>query len=133
MTRLWQWPLDRVRVTSTFGERSGTFHEGIDLEAPVGTPVHAVEVGRVVFTASRIGGYGRTVILEHPRSGLLTVYAHLQRPLVKEGRWVSRGQTIALSGQSGNASGPHLHFEIRKGITPIDPARVMTTRLAKKR
>jgi murein DD-endopeptidase MepM/ murein hydrolase activator NlpD len=72
------------------------------------------------------------VILEHPRSGLQTVYAHLQRPLVKEGQWVSRGQKIALSGQSGHASGPHLHFEIRKGVTAIDPAQVMTTQLAKR-
>ena len=130
-THSWRWPLDRVRVTSTFGERSGDFHDGIDLQAPLGTPVYAAEGGRVVFAGSRIRGYGRMVVLKHPRSGLMSVYAHLQRPLVKKGQWVSKGQKIALSGESGRASGPHLHFEIRNGVTAIDPVQMMTTQLAK--
>jgi murein DD-endopeptidase MepM/ murein hydrolase activator NlpD len=71
------------------------------------------------------------VVLKHPRSGLMSVYAHLQRPLVKKGQWVSKGQKIALSGESGRASGPHLHFEIRNGVTAIDPVQMMTTQLAK--
>ncbi len=61
-THLWRWPLDRVRMTSTFGERSGTFHEGIDLQAPVGTSVHAAEEGRVVLAGSQIGDYGSSPV-----------------------------------------------------------------------
>jgi murein DD-endopeptidase MepM/ murein hydrolase activator NlpD len=123
----WRWPLDSVRITSTFGERSGRFHDGIDLQAPVGTSVRAAEDGCVVFAGSGKRGYGRMVVLNHPQSGLQSVYAHLQRPLVKEGQWVSRGQKIALSGWSGHATRPHLHFEIRRGGGAIDPERIMRT------
>jgi murein DD-endopeptidase MepM/ murein hydrolase activator NlpD len=130
-TLSWRWPLDTVRVTSTFGERSGRFHDGIDLQAPVGTSVRAAEDGCVVFAGSGTRGYGRMVVLNHPQSGLQSVYAHLQRPLVKEGQWVSRGQKIALSGWSGHAAGPHLHFEIRRGGDAIDPERVIRTESAK--
>ena len=121
----WRWPLDRVRMTSGFGDRGSAFHEGVDLAAAVGTPVFAVDGGKVVFAGSKIRGYGRMVILKHPNSGLLTVYAHLSRPLVKRGQAVAKGQKIAFSGQTGRTSGPHLHFEVRKGVTAFDPTKVL--------
>lgn len=121
----WQWPLARVNVTSQFGERGASFHEGVDLAAAVGTPVLATEQGKVVFAGSKIRGYGLMVILKHPQTGLLSVYAHLSRFAVKTGQNVKRGQKIALSGKSGRATGPHLHFEIRRGVVSYDPRHLL--------
>ncbi|MCC7442115.1 MAG: M23 family metallopeptidase [Bdellovibrionales bacterium] len=125
----WDWPLSRVAVTSTFGRREGRFHEGIDLKARVGTPVFAAEKGEVVYSGNRIGGYGRMVVIRHP-GGLFSVYAHHSRNLVDEGQEVKRGQKIALSVKSGRASGPHLHFEVRRGARPVDPQEVLPRRHA---
>ncbi|MGE0616777.1 MAG: M23 family metallopeptidase [Bacteriovoracia bacterium] len=120
----WQWPVARPQVTSIFGPRNGTAHEGIDLRAKMKTKVLAADAGTVVYSDSRIGGYGRMVVIKHDRE-LFTVYAHHSRNLVKAGQKVKRGQQIALSGKSGNASGPHLHFEIRRGTVAIDPIAVL--------
>lgn len=123
----WAWPVRDVRVTSHFGERGRSFHEGIDLKAPPGTPIHAVQRGQVVYAARRIRGYGLMVIVQHP-SGLSTVYAHNSRLLVRKGDRVRRGQRIAFSGATGRARGPHLHFEIRDGVAAVNPYRVLPPR-----
>ena len=120
----WRWPLERVVVTSSFGKRSGRVHEGVDLKAAAGTPVLAVQQGEVIYAGSGIGGYGRLVVLEHP-SGLYSVYAHNSKLLVKRGERVRKGQRVSLSGQSGHATGPHLHFEIRKGERALDPELIL--------
>ena len=120
----WRWPLDRVVVTSSFGKREGRVHEGVDLKAPPGTPVLCVQQGEVIYSGSGIGGYGRLVVIEHP-SGLFSVYAHNSRLLVSRGDRVRRGQRIALSGSSGHATGPHVHFEIRKGERALDPELIL--------
>ena len=117
-----RWPLTTIRVLvgSPFGARWGKPHEGIDLPAPVGTPVFAAADGRVVYAGAAIRGYGNLIVLKHP-GGLLTAYAHNSVLLVSQGQSVRAGDRIALVGQSGHATGPHLHFEVRSGQIPRDP------------
>ena len=114
------WPLDSVEVTSTFGRRGRSFHEGIDLKAKQGTPVYAAQAGKVLYSGSKIRGYGRMVILRHNGS-IATVYAHNSRLMVRKGEFVKKGQLIAMTGNTGHSSGPHLHFEVRRGYAAVDP------------
>jgi lipoprotein NlpD len=115
-----RWPLDRTNIGSPFGRRDGRLHEGIDLPAPMGTPVYAAGDGQVVYAGDAIRGYGNLLVVQH-EGDLLTVYAHNSQLLVREGDRVAIGQRIALVGQSGRATGPHLHFEVRSGQIPRDP------------
>jgi murein DD-endopeptidase MepM/ murein hydrolase activator NlpD len=110
-------------VTSGFGPRRGSFHDGIDISAPHGVPVVAAAAGRVIFS-DEIRGYGKLVIIQH-REGYITIYAHNRVNLVKEGQTVRQGQAVAEVGQSGRASGPHLHFEIRKDNLARNPLRYL--------
>lgn len=113
------WPL-RGRVSSRFGSRGFGQHEGIDIPASEGTPVVAAESGRVVHSGRRLGDYGNVVIVRHA-GRYATVYAHNRRNLVRQGEFVEKGQVIAQVGETGNASGPHLHFEIRRDRLAHDP------------
>jgi lipoprotein NlpD len=115
-----RWPLGGPTIGSPFGTRDGRLHEGIDLPAPIGTPVYAAGDGQVIYAGDGIRGYGHLIVVQH-EGDLLTVYAHNSELLVKEGDRVGAGQRIALVGQSGRASGPHLHFEVRAGQIPRDP------------
>ena len=115
-----RWPI-AGRLTSRYGPRGGSFHDGIDIAAPKGTAISAVADGEVIFS-NALHGYGNIVILRH-RNGLVTVYAHNHRNLVTEGEWVRRGQVVAEVGQTGRASGPHLHFEVRKDNQARNPLR----------
>jgi peptidoglycan hydrolase FlgJ len=127
------WPL-QSRVSSGFGWRPDPFtgerawHAGVDLAAPVGTPVRAAWDGRVVFVGER-GGYGRMVVLEHAE-GWRTYYAHNNENRVKVGDQVRAGQTVATVGSSGRATGPHLHFEIRQGNMAWNPKQIRDRLLA---
>jgi murein DD-endopeptidase MepM/ murein hydrolase activator NlpD len=96
------------------------FHTGLDLAAPALTPVIAADDGLVAVVGSTQTGYGNYVVLSH-RSGLLTLYGHLQRALVQPGEVVAQGQPIGLEGSTGNSTGPHLHFEVRLKDQPLDP------------
>lgn len=116
------WPLKGV-VTSPFGPRDGKMHEGIDISVPEGTPVFAAGGGKVIFSADH-GGYGNVVIIQHA-DNYFTVYAHNRELLVKEGQTVKQGEKIALSGNTGRSSGPHLHFEVRIGAKPQDPMQYL--------
>lgn len=122
------WPLTG-EVVSGFGWRThpvlGTWHhhDGIDIDVPEGTVVHAAAAGKVYFTGEQ-EGYGTTVILEHP-DGFYTIYGHLSVVYVHEGQFVEVGQQIAESGNTGISSGPHLHFEVRNGEFPVDPLRYL--------
>lgn len=110
------------RYTSCFCARWGTFHAGIDLAAPLGTPIHAVGDG-VVIKAGPANGYGNWVVIRH-RNGDVSIYGHMRYIYVKTGDVVHAGDTIAVVGQEGHATGPHLHFEIHRGGmdgTKIDP------------
>ena len=121
-----RWPLatGRIVVGSPFGTREGRPHEGIDLPAPVGTPVFAAADGRVAYAGNGIRGYGNLVVVRHA-GDLLTVYAHNSVLLVAQGQPVRAGDRIALVGQSGHATGPHLHFEVRAGQIPRNPMRFL--------
>jgi hypothetical protein len=118
------WPLRDRRLSSPFGDRQGRVHEGIDLAAPTGTAVQAAGDGFVLYTGDAVRGYGNMVVLQHP-GDLLTVYAHNSVVLVRPGDRVRRGQEIARVGQSGRATAPHLHFEVRQGDAPRDPLRYL--------
>ncbi len=115
-------PVDGARLTSGFGARWGTLHAGIDLAAPMGTPEHAVMDG-VVLEAGPASGYGLAVYIQHD-DGDVTVYGHMDTILAEPGQLVRAGDTIALLGNRGESTGPHLHFEVRVGGlngTAVDP------------
>jgi murein DD-endopeptidase MepM/ murein hydrolase activator NlpD len=112
------WPAPGVLI-SGFGPRERDRHLGIDLACPEGTPVRAAEGGVVLFAGEQ-RGYGNLVLLAHD-GDLVTVYAHNSRNLVQQGERVARGAEIARVGHTGNATGPHLHFEVRLAAQPRDP------------
>lgn len=120
------WPT-QGKVTSPFGARGGAAHDGIDISAPEGTAVIAAADGRVIYSDDGLSGYGNLIIVRHEGSWA-TVYAHNRKNLVNKGDFVSQGQNIATVGQTGRASGPHLHFELRFGKTPKDPLKYLPTR-----
>ena len=108
-------------VTSEFGNRNGMVHKGIDIAASIGEPIYAVLNGIVAFVGTQ-RGYGNVIILEH-KDYVMTIYAHNETNLVRLGEKVKQGQPIATIGETGTASGPHLHFEYRvkgKAINPRD-------------
>jgi murein DD-endopeptidase MepM/ murein hydrolase activator NlpD len=112
------WPVSGP-VTSGFGYRWGRLHAGVDIAVPVGTPVHAAASGRVAI-AGWVGGYGNYVCIQHSGS-LSTCYGHNSSIGVSVGQSVSQGQVIAASGNTGNSTGPHVHFETRINGNPVDP------------
>jgi murein DD-endopeptidase MepM/ murein hydrolase activator NlpD len=112
------WPISGT-INSGFGPRGENFHDGIDIAAPQGTPIRAIDSGEVVYS-DQLRGYGNMVILRHA-DGFVSVYAHNERNLVREGQQVSRGETIARVGSTGRVTGPHLHFEIRRNNVAQDP------------
>ncbi len=116
-------------VVSTFGMRFhpilhySRLHAGVDFGASSGTPIAAASGGTVVFSGT-IRGYGNVVVVDHG-GGISTLYAHCSARLVNEGATVTQGQTIALVGATGLATGPHLHFEVRKNGAPVDPLQAL--------
>ncbi len=119
-----QWPV-RGPISSGFGPRIHpiynvpSFHAGIDLAVPEGTRVRAAAAGRITV-AGWEGGFGLLVVIDH-ENGYETYYAHLSKVLVSPGQHVQAGEVIALSGNTGLSTGPHLHFEVRYLGTPVDP------------
>jgi lipoprotein NlpD len=113
-------PVPKGKTSSGFGARGERMHEGIDLSAPEGSPVLAADDGKVVYEGDEIRGYGNMIIIKHA-GNLTTVYAHNRKNLVRNGEFVKRGEKIAEVGQTGRASGPHLHFEVRIGEKPVNP------------
>ena len=113
------WPLEG-RLTDSFEENEAKRHQGIDISSPLGTPIKASGSGKVIYSGNTVRGYGNLIILRHSEEWV-TVYAHNDVNLVEEGMWVEKGQRIARVGQTGRASGPHLHFEVRRNNKPVDP------------
>lgn len=113
------WPV-KGPLSSSFGHRDGVSHDGIDIRAPEGTPIKAADGGRVVFVESGMRGYGRIIIIKHD-GDYFTVYAHNKENHVKQGDAVARGDVIGAVGNSGNADGSHLHFEVRHGKKVRNP------------
>jgi murein DD-endopeptidase MepM/ murein hydrolase activator NlpD len=122
------WPVEG-RVASSFGEREdpingeGAFHSGVDIDAPYGTPIRAAADGDVTG-AAMAGGYGREVLLNHGHD-VLTLYGHMSAIAVVPGQHVTRGQVIGYVGQSGRATGPHLHYEVRVHNVPVNPHKYL--------
>lgn len=113
------WPTTIHTVTSGFGQRWGKLHDGIDIGVPIGTEVRAADGGEVSM-AGAFGGYGNYVSIDHG-GGLTSFYGHLSEIDVRTGQRVNKGDKIALSGNSGHSTGPHLHFGVHKSGKPVDP------------
>lgn len=113
------WPVDG-RLISEFGMRNGERHAGIDIKAEEGAPVKAAESGKVIYSGNGLNGYGNLIIIKH-EGVFFTVYAHNKKNLASEGNLVEKGKEIAQVGDTGRATTPHLHFEIRKNKATVDP------------
>ncbi|HET8527492.1 MAG TPA: peptidoglycan DD-metalloendopeptidase family protein [Gaiellaceae bacterium] len=113
------WPL-LAPVGDGFGPRGGRFHAGVDLLAPAGTAVTAAAPGLVTWAAPRAGGWGLLVVVRHA-DGVRTLYAHLESVAVRVGDVVAGGAVLGRVGATGDATGPHLHFEVRVDGASIDP------------
>jgi murein DD-endopeptidase MepM/ murein hydrolase activator NlpD len=119
-----RWPVRGKVITSYGAKTNGKANDGINLAVPEGTPVKAAEDGVVAYSGNELKGYGNLVLVRHA-NGYVTAYAHASELLVKRGDTIKRGQIIAKSGQSGEVGSPQLHFEIRKGSTPVDPLQFL--------
>jgi murein DD-endopeptidase MepM/ murein hydrolase activator NlpD len=119
-----RWPVRGKVITSYGAKTNGKANDGINLAVPEGTPVKAAEDGVVAYAGNELKGYGNLVLVRHS-NGYVTAYAHASELLVKRGDSIKRGQVIAKSGQSGEVASPQLHFEIRKGSTPVDPLQFL--------
>ena len=121
-----RWPV-HGRVIAGFGSRpNGTQNDGINIAVPEGTQVKAADDGVVAYAGNELKGYGNLVLVRHS-NGYVSAYANASELLVKRGDTIKRGQVIALSGQTGNVTSPQLHFEIRKGSTPVDPTKYLAS------
>jgi len=119
-----RWPV-RGRVATGYGAKTnGKSNDGINIAVPEGTPVKAAEDGVVAYAGNELKGYGNLVLVRHS-NGYVTAYAHASELMVKRGETIKRGQTIMKSGQSGEVTSPQLHFEIRKGSSPVDPLQFL--------
>jgi murein DD-endopeptidase MepM/ murein hydrolase activator NlpD len=119
-----RWPV-RGRVVTGYGAKTnGKSNDGINVAVPEGTPVKAAEDGVVAYSGNELKGYGNLILVRHS-NGYVTAYAHASELLVKRGETIKRGQIIAKSGQSGEVGSPQLHFEIRKGSSPVDPLQFL--------
>ena len=122
------WPVTSTTITSDFGYRNtnipgaSTYHKGVDIAVPTGTPVHASAAGVVTVASYQANGAGYYVFINHG-NGIVTKYMHHSQNLVSAGQRVEAGQVIALSGSTGVSSGPHLHFQFEVNGTPINPRK----------
>jgi murein DD-endopeptidase MepM/ murein hydrolase activator NlpD len=119
-----RWPV-RGRVSEGFGPRpNGGQNDGINVTVPQGTPIKSAEDGVVAYAGNELKGYGNLVLIRHS-NGFVTAYAHASELTVKKGEQVKRGQVIGKTGATGNVTAPQLHFEVRKGATPVDPMQYL--------
>lgn len=124
-----QRPLKGFAINSAFGFRKlgaapGRAHKGVDMAAPTGTSVYVAAEGRVVRTGYDAGGYGNFVEVRHP-NGMTSLYGHLSRIDVASGMQLTGGQRLGLVGSTGYSTGPHLHFEVKRGGVQVNPTRIM--------
>jgi len=126
------WPVDGGKIVSFYGWRSSRrFHDGIDIKAESGTKVFAAKSGEVIYSDHKIRGYGNMIVIRH-NGGFSTVYAHNKVLLVHKGDVVQQGDVISHVGSTGHSTGPHLHFEVRKGKFSADPLKYLSSRDIKK-
>jgi murein DD-endopeptidase MepM/ murein hydrolase activator NlpD len=119
-----RWPVRGKVITGYGAKTNGKANDGINMAVPEGTPVKAAEDGVVAYSGNELKNYGNLVLVRHS-NGYVTAYAHASELMVKRGDTIKRGQIIAKSGQSGEVGSPQLHFEIRKGSTPVDPLQFL--------
>ncbi|HEV7344218.1 MAG TPA: M23 family metallopeptidase [Devosia sp.] len=117
-----RWPVSGSVIVD-FASSKGT---GINIEVPEGSAVKAAENGTVIYVGSGVEGYGNLVLIRHP-NGYVSAYAHLQSMSVAKGTVVGRGDTIGAAGMTGSVTKPQLHFELRKGATPVDPVPLLAS------
>lgn len=117
------WPVEG-EISSRFGVRNGTPHDGLDIAAEKGKEIRAAAPGTVLFSDWGPAGYGNIIIIQHEEN-LITVYAHNKKNLVSKGTKVDKGEKIALLGDTGRATGPHLHFEVRVNRESVDPLKYL--------
>ena len=119
-----RWPVSG-KVVSAFGsDKNGQPNDGIDISVPEGTAVKAAENGVVIYSGSDLENFGNLVLIRH-EGGLVTAYAHNKSNSVAKNAQVTRGQVIAISGRTGSASAPILHFEVRKDSKPVNPIKYL--------
>jgi murein DD-endopeptidase MepM/ murein hydrolase activator NlpD len=122
-----RWPVEG-RVLSAFGAKpGGRFNDGVNLKASAGAPVRAAGDGVVAYAGDAIPAFGNLILIKHP-GGWVTAYGHAEALLVSRGTKVATGDVIARAGQTGDVGEPQVHFEVRRGRTPVDPARVIGPR-----
>lgn len=115
------WPVSG-NVLKGYGASGGGRNDGVNIAAPKGTPIKAAAGGEVVYAGSELAGFGNLILIRHP-GGWVTAYAHADSMSVREGDLVKQGQAIGTVGSTGNAGAPQVHFELRKGKEPVDPAQ----------
>jgi murein DD-endopeptidase MepM/ murein hydrolase activator NlpD len=121
------WPL-QGEVISPFGERpGGGRNDGINISAKRGAPIRAADAGEVSYVGNELKGYGNLILIRH-KNGFISAYAHADGVQVKRGQRVERGEVIGSAGDTGDVPQPQLHFELRRGITPVDPALYLAAR-----
>ena len=122
------WPVPQFyKVSSQFGQRGRKHHDGIDIPAPKGTPIVAVDSGTIVYADNGIRGYGNMIVVAHS-DDIFTVYAHNRKNIVEKGDRVKKGDLIAEIGNTGRSTGPHLHFEIRVKNKVRNPAQYLSAK-----
>src|SRR5581483_8217512 len=119
-----RWPVEAGVVSSKYGPRWGKMHKGLDIAADLVEPVLAIAGGDVIYAGDGLHGYGNVVIIQHDRQ-MTSLYAHNSEIKVHQGDHVKQGAVIALLGNTGHSTGPHVHFEIREGDSAVDPAGVL--------
>ena len=118
------WPVSG-RVISNFGSTlAGERNDGINIATPLGTPIRASASGSISYAGNELKGYGNLVLIRHD-NGYVTAYAHADRLIVERGDSVLKGQVIGYAGQTGDVETPQLHFEIRRGVTPVNPQQLL--------
>lgn len=117
------WPISNGKTLAGFGSQgNGLQNDGINIEAPRGTPIHAAENGVVAYAGNEIRGFGNMILIKH-NDGWVTAYAHADQLLVKRGDTIKKGDIIGKVGSTGSVDKPQLHFELRQGKKPVDPTR----------
>ena len=119
-----RWPVEAGVISSDYGARWGKMHKGIDIAADVGEPVYAVADGDVIYAGDGLRGYGNVVIIQHGQH-LSSLYAHNSELKVKQGDHVTQGTLVALMGNTGHSTGPHVHFELRQGDVAVNPRMLL--------
>ena len=126
-TPLFHWPVEGLTLSGFGAKAGGRFNDGVNLKASAGAPIRAAAQGVVAYAGDAIPGFGNLILIKHA-NGWVTAYGHAEALLVTRGTIVSAGDVIARAGSTGAVSEPQVHFEIRRGRAPVDPARVIAAR-----